>query len=213
MQRNFGWSKNFLTTDTVISTDNIVEIGEKLAIGSLKRLVSYRGDIALNLYRALIKDLYSRQNPNYVVSNAYDYVQIACLYLCGHIGQKLGDIVTDRRNAKVTKRLKELESKQQDLEEKIAMEKAKSILITTKDEIRNFYEKALLLEPKMLIEYLVDRIELFNDEAIIYYKSPLRTSPDDSQGFSFYNKKVKMQVYMGNKLKFEHIDMLVEMVV
>ena len=101
MQRNFGWSKNSLTMDTVISTDNIVEIGEKLAIGSLKRLVSYRGDIALNLYRALIKDLYSRHNPNYVVSNAYDYVQIACLYLCGHIGQKLGDIVTDRRNANV----------------------------------------------------------------------------------------------------------------
>ena len=102
MQRNFGWSKNSLTMDTVISTDNIVEIGEKLAIGSLKRLVSYRGDIALNLYRALIKDLYSRHNPNYVVSNAYDYVQIACLYLCGHIGQKLGDIVTDRHNAKVS---------------------------------------------------------------------------------------------------------------
>ena len=36
------------------------------------------------------------------MSNAYDYVQIACLYLCGHIGQKLGDIVTDRRNAKVS---------------------------------------------------------------------------------------------------------------
>ena len=32
MQRNFGWSKNSLTMDTVISTDNIVEIGEKLAI-------------------------------------------------------------------------------------------------------------------------------------------------------------------------------------
>ena len=102
MQRNFGWSKNSLTMDTVISRENIVEIGEKLAIGSLKRLVSYRGDIALNLYRALIKDLYSRHNPNYVVSDAYDYVQIACLYLCGHIGQKLGDIVTDRRNAKVS---------------------------------------------------------------------------------------------------------------
>jgi len=54
------------------------------------------------LYKALIKDLYSRHNPDYVVSNAYDYVQIACLYLCGHIGQKLGDIVTDRRNSKVS---------------------------------------------------------------------------------------------------------------
>ena len=53
-----SWRKNSLTMDTVISTDKIVEIDEKLTIVSLKRLVSYRGDIALNLYRALIKDLY-----------------------------------------------------------------------------------------------------------------------------------------------------------
>ncbi|MBQ4273208.1 MAG: hypothetical protein IJB95_06160, partial [Clostridia bacterium] len=111
-----------------------------------------------------------------------------------------------------TKRLNELETRQQELEEKIVIEKAKTIAIISKKEIRDFYEKALMLEPKMLIEYLVDKIELFNDKAIIYYKTPLETSPDESQGFSFYEKQTKMQVYMGNKLKYEYIDMLVKMV-
>ena len=112
-----------------------------------------------------------------------------------------------------TKRLTELEAKQQELEEKIAIEKSKTILLINRQEIRDFYNQALALESKMLIEYMVEKIELFNDKAIIYYKNPLRTGPDNSQGFSFYNKSTQMQVYMGNTLKFERTDMWIEMIV
>ena len=101
MKKRFGWSENAMSLDTVITVDNIVEIGEKLTVGSFKMLVGYRGEVALRLYKMLLKDLYCKFNPDYVVTEAYDYVQIACLYLCEHMGQKLGDIVTDRRNIKV----------------------------------------------------------------------------------------------------------------
>ena len=101
MKKRFGWSKNAMSLDTVITADNIVEIGEKLTVGSFKMLVGYRGEVALRLYKMLLKDLYCKQNPEYVRTDAYDYVQIACLYLCEHIGQKLRDIVIDRRNMQV----------------------------------------------------------------------------------------------------------------
>ena len=101
MKKRFGWSENAMSLDTVITADNIVEIGEKLTVGSFKMLVGYRGEVALRLYKMLLKDLYCKGNPAYVVTEAYDYVQVACLCLCEHMGQKLGDIVTDRRNIKV----------------------------------------------------------------------------------------------------------------
>ena len=90
-----------MSLDTVITADNIVEIGEKLTVGSFKMLVGYRGEVVLRLYKMLLKDLYCKHNPGYVLTDAYDYVQIACLYLCEHMGQRLGDIVMDRRNKKV----------------------------------------------------------------------------------------------------------------
>ena len=182
----------------------------------LEQFVIYHIIEALNapgIKDAIVESIYSRQLQEQKAQSVLQLLNKELKQVQQSLNNVMNAIEQGVITTTTTKRLKELESKQQDLEEKIAMEKAKSILITTKDEIRNFYEKALLLEPRMLIEYLVDKIELFNDEAIIYYKNPLRTSPDDSQGFSFYNKKVKMQVYMGNKLKFEHIDMLVKMVV
>ena len=40
----------------------------------------------------------------------------------------------------------------------------------------------------MLINYLVKEAKLYNDSVEVYLNSPLPNSPDESQGFSFYNK-------------------------
>lgn len=56
--------------------------------------------------------------------------------------------------------------------------------------IRQFYTQALEEEPQMIINYLIKKVVLFDDHIEIHYNSPIRISPDDSQGFSFY-KKVK----------------------
>ena len=41
------------------------------------------------------------------------------------------------------------------------------------------------MEPQMLINYLIDKIVLFDDRMEIYYTSPLTKSPDDGQGLCF----------------------------
>ena len=56
----------------------------------------------------------------------------------------------------------------------------------TEKEIRLFYRKALKENPKLLLKHLVEKIVLYNDEIVIYFKTPLEKGPDDGQGFSFY---------------------------
>ena len=87
------------------------------------------------------------------------------------------------------KRLQELENHLVELEKQIIIEKSKEASKITEKEIREFYEKSLKLEPLMLINYLIREIVVYEDTIHIIYKSPLIISPDESQGFSFYQEK------------------------
>ena len=84
------------------------------------------------------------------------------------------------------KRLTALEQEQEELEIKILAEKNKMQVALTEKEIRLFYRKALKENPKLLLKHLVEKIVLYNDEIVIYFKTPLEKGPDDGQGFSFY---------------------------
>ena len=98
-------------------------------------------------------------------------------------------IITNTTN----KRLRELESRQQELERLIAIEKSKTDIKLTEKEIRLYYETALKLEPMLMIEYLVKEVVLFDDKIQIYFNSPIRKSPDnESQGFIICDKIVKI---------------------
>ena len=44
----------------------------------------------------------------------------------------------------------------------------------------------------MLINYLIKEIVVYEDTIHIIYKSPLAISPDESQGFSFYQEKANI---------------------
>ena len=84
------------------------------------------------------------------------------------------------------KRIKELEKRQEELEQLIATEKSKQNLLLSEKQIREYYEQALRLEPQMLINYLVQKVVLYDDKVEIYFNSPLKkTGPDESQGFLF----------------------------
>lgn len=90
----------------------------------------------------------------------------------------------------IMQRLHSLEEKQQKLDEQIAIEKSKAMSVLTKTEIREFYGKALALSDRMLIEYLVKKIILFDDKIQIIFNSPLTYgSPDESLGFSIIDRK------------------------
>jgi len=91
-----------------------------------------------------------------------------------------------------TKRLKELEEQQENLERQILIERSKTAVKLSESDMKQFYIQALKLEPQMLINYLIKEIVLFDDKIEIHYNSPIRISPDDSQGFSFYSKTIKI---------------------
>ena len=96
------------------------------------------------------------------------------------------------------KRLKELEERQQELEVLIIKEQNKSCIQLTEQNMREFYETALLYEPKTLINYLVKQIVLYDDKMEIYFNNPIINSgPDyESRGFCFYRNTVTICTYL-----------------
>ena len=108
------------------------------------------------------------------------------------------------------KRLHELEKQQEDLERQILIERSKmSVKLSAKD-IREYYEQALALEPKMLINFLVKEIVLYNDRIEVFLNNPIKISPDDSQGFSLYKGVGNLQHKLPNKPTLENIKMKIE---
>lgn len=111
------------------------------------------------------------------------------------------------------KRLHELESRQEELERLILIEKSKTAVKVSEQDIREFYEQALREEPKILINCLIKEIVLFDDRMEIYFNSPIKKSPDESRGFSFYNSFADMHVYLYSNTAPQVKKMRIEMYV
>ena len=90
------------------------------------------------------------------------------------------------------KRLHELESKQEELERQILIEKSKLAVQLPESTVRKFYTDALKAEPKLLIDCLIKEIILYDDKIEIYFNSPIKISPDESRGFAFYTENIKI---------------------
>lgn len=101
----------------------------------------------------------------------------------------LKGVVTETTTAK----LKELETKKKDLERQILVEQSKSAIKLTESRLREYFEIGIQLEAKMLINYLIKEVILYDDRIDIIYKNPLTYSPDyeNGQGFSFYTKEIR----------------------
>lgn len=100
----------------------------------------------------------------------------------------------------VLNRLRELETKREDLERQIILEKARNATEISGEYILQFLKEGLRKEPLKLINHFIKEIILFDDKMIIHYNTPSPINLDESQGFSFYNEMVKMKVY---KLKLK----------
>ncbi len=102
-------------------------------------------------------------------------------------------------NNTTNKRMKELEEKLEDLEKKLLIEKSKYSVKITENDIREFFIQAIKLEPKLMINYLVKEIILFDDKVEIYFNNPIVKGPDESQGFLLFKAINKMRHYIVNK--------------
>ena len=96
--------------------------------------------------------------------------------------------------ATTQRRLQELEEQKTELERKILIEESKQAVLLDKEQIERFYIKTLVLNPERIISTLIKEIVLYNDKIEVYLNSPLRTSPDDNRGFSFYTEVVNMPI-------------------
>lgn len=95
--------------------------------------------------------------------------------------------------------MKDLENQIEELERQILIEKSKTILKLSKEDIKEYYIQALLLEPKLLIDYLIQEIKVFEDKIEITFNSPIKTSPDKNQGFFLFSLHSKLLQYIQNK--------------
>lgn len=102
--------------------------------------------------------------------------------------------------SKITaKRLQDLEEQQERLEREILIEQSKQSTPLTKAQIREFYADVLKMEPRMLIEYLVKEVILFDDKVQIIFESPINTVPDENRGFLLSAKVYKLKTVISSR--------------
>ena len=95
-------NKGILDNDVVISAENIQKIGEVIALTCIKTVIVRAGKDLNHLYVRLIDDINHCKNSTRPFSDAYDIAQEAMLFLCEHIGKKLGDGYTTKYGKTIT---------------------------------------------------------------------------------------------------------------
>ena len=84
-------NKGILDNDMVISAENVQKMGEVIALTCIKTVIVRSGKDLHYLYKWLLRDINRSKDDYSPFSNAYDIAQEAMLFLCQHIGEKLGD--------------------------------------------------------------------------------------------------------------------------
>mgnify|MGYP000213093992 FL=1 len=85
-------NKGILDNDVVISAENIQKIGEVIALTCIKTVIVRSGKDLHYLYKGMLKDMNRAKDDLSPFSDAYDIAQEAMLFLCQHMGEKLGNI-------------------------------------------------------------------------------------------------------------------------
>lgn len=86
-----------LDDDVVITAGNIKKIVELIALLTIRTVMCRSGKDLYRLYDGLIKDCNKSNDSLAEYSDGYDIAQTAMLFLCEHIGKRLGDNYTTTR--------------------------------------------------------------------------------------------------------------------
>ena len=84
--------------DEVISPDNVMNIGELIALKTVQRLVLIKAP--RNLYVGLVRDINYKNVPGYIITDGYDLAQAAICFLCEHFGERVLDLCKDPKTGK-----------------------------------------------------------------------------------------------------------------
>ena len=76
-----------------IAQNNVLAMAELITIMEVRFQIGYVGSRMQKMYADLYADLKRKNELGYVLSNSYDLVQEAALFLCNYYGKHLSDII------------------------------------------------------------------------------------------------------------------------
>ena len=92
-----------LSKDDPITVENVKYRGERTAICAVKSILCKIGDPFMRkTYHDLLDDIDNFDRADYVLTEAYEIAQEATLFLSGHIGKTLNDLIPDAYGNQVT---------------------------------------------------------------------------------------------------------------
>ena len=86
----------------IISFENVQQMGEMIALKTLRGRYAYARYALEWLYVGLVKDLNRSNDSDHVFSDAYDLVQTAVCFLCEFVGKKLTDVYMIKNGQEIT---------------------------------------------------------------------------------------------------------------
>ena len=90
--------KGYEILDEKISPDNVMRMGELLALSALKFMCGHK--MLHRMYANLARDIDYKDLDGYVLTDSYDLAQEAALFLCGYMGKSVFDTCIDPKSGK-----------------------------------------------------------------------------------------------------------------
>ena len=86
----------------VISFENVQQMGEMIALKTLRGRYAYARQTLEWLYIGFVKDLNRNNDSRHVFSDAYDLAQTAICFLCEFVGKSLNDVYMIKNGQEIT---------------------------------------------------------------------------------------------------------------
>ena len=86
----------------IISFENVQQMGEMIALKTLRGRYAYARQTLELLYVGFVKDLNRSNDSHHVFSDAYDLAQTAICFLCEFVGKSLDDIYMIKNGNPIT---------------------------------------------------------------------------------------------------------------
>ena len=86
----------------VISFENVQQMGEMIALKTLRGRYAYARQNLEWLYVGFVKDLNRSNDSHHVFSDAYDLAQTAICFLCEFVGKSLNDVYMIKNGQEIT---------------------------------------------------------------------------------------------------------------
>ena len=91
--------KGYEVFEEIIFPDNVMRMGELLALQSLKFMCGHKQ--LHRMYANLARDIDYKDIPGYILTDSYDLAQSAALFLLDYMGKSVYDTCIDKKSNKV----------------------------------------------------------------------------------------------------------------